>query len=126
VSGCQFSTPWKNSFNQHQRNHFINKNDNNIVIDNNIEQFEIEHNSNENEFDYDEEEEDEESFGANDEVKVHRREGSSLPLIPVQHIQTLSTNELTATQQSSVIMNSTLNAQQTLVPPIAGVIKTEI
>jgi hypothetical protein len=126
VSGCQFSTPWKNSFNQHQRNHFINKNDNNIVIDNNIEQFEIEHNSNENEFDYDEEEEDEESFGDNDEVKVHRREGSSLPLIPVQHIQTLSTNELTATQQSSVIMNSTLNAQQTLVPPIAGVIKTEI
>lgn len=121
VTGCHFSTPWKNSFNQHQRNHFLNNTETTLNIDNHIEPFD-EHNSNENEFHYDvdDEEEDEDSNGDEGQVTVKRRE-PVLPLIPVQHIQTLSTNDLTATQH-----NSEMNAQQTLVPPLVGVIKTEM
>ena len=127
VNGCQFSTPWKNSFNQHQRNHLINNSETTLNIDNHIEV-----QSEDNEYEEDGLDQDENSLTERlpAQVSVHRnvlKTVSSMPVLPVHHIQNLSTNDLMAAQRNSGSNSMQTNAQPfvpPLVSPLVGVIKS--
>lgn len=123
VNGCQFSTPWKNSFNQHQRNHLINNAEITLNVDNHIE---VQSEDNESEEEVPDQDENSLTERLPAHLSVHRNVLQTVvPILPVQHIQNLSTNELMAAQRNS---ESNLNLMQTsgqpIVPSMVGVIKS--